>query len=140
MMNRNPESFDTSPMLDLDASPQTLRLPVGAAIFAVRGTVWITQERLRDDIILAAGQRFDVTSKALILASAVKGDAAIHVVQPAEAVAHRHRDIHDFARARASQLRREEIANSFAALAATAASWVTRVRAALAPTSRAASH
>lgn len=140
MMNRNPESFDTSPMLDLDASPKTLRLPVGAAIFAVRGTVWITQERLRDDIILAAGQRFDVTSKELILASAVKGDAAIHIVQPADTVAHRHRDVYDFARARASQLRREEVANAFASITAAAASWITRVRTALAPTTRAASH
>jgi hypothetical protein len=140
MMNRNSESFDTSPMLDLDASPQALRLPAGAAIFAVRGTVWITQERLRDDVILDAGKRFDVASNELILASAVKGSAAIHVVQPAEAIAHRHRDIYDFARSRALKLRREEVANTIAALASAAVSWIARLRAALAPSPRAASH
>ena len=140
MMNRNPESFDSSPTLDLDESPQALRLPVGAAIFAVRGTVWITQERLRDDVILDAGRRFDVASTELILASAVKGSAAIHIVQPVDVVVHSHRDVYDFARARASQLRRAEVRNALAAITATAASWITRVRHTLAPTTRATSH
>jgi hypothetical protein len=140
MMNRNPESFESSPTLDLDESPQALRLPVGAAIFAVRGTVWITQERLRDDVVLDAGRRFDVASTELILASAVKGSAAIHIVQPVDAVVHGHRDVYDFARAQASQLRRAEVAHALAAITATAASWIARVRNALAPTTRATSH
>ena len=125
-MNGSHEYIETSATLDLDSTPRPLRMPVAAAVFAVRGTIWITQERLRDDIILAAGERFDVRRDGLILASAVKGTAAIHVVQPA--VARAHRDIYDFARARATRLRHEAIGEFADLVSASVAAWFDRVR------------
>jgi Protein of unknown function (DUF2917) len=85
-----------------------MHLPVGATIFAMRGKVWITQERLRDDVVLSAGERFDVKGTELILASAIKGSATIHVVPAAEAHLNGEHEIHDFLRARAARLRTEE--------------------------------
>jgi len=127
-MNRNHESFEASPTLDLHAAPVPLYLPVGAAIFALKGTVWITQERLRDDVVLSAGERFEVKSDKLILASAVKGTAAIHIVQPAVAHAHRQQDVYEFARARAHDLRREEIARLVALAVSAGSAWIARLR------------
>jgi hypothetical protein len=106
-MNRNLQIFDADVTLSLDEAPLPMQLPVGAAIFALRGKVWITQERLRDDVVLAAGERFDVKGTELILASAIKGSATIHVVPAAEARVNREHAIHDFMRVRASRLRRE---------------------------------
>ena len=42
--------------LDIDASPITLRLAAGSAVFAVGGEVWITQERMLL-IVEPVGQR-----------------------------------------------------------------------------------
>jgi hypothetical protein len=123
--------IETSPTLNLNAKPLALRLPVGAAVFALHGTAWLTQERVPDDVILAAGDRFDVRSETLILASAIRDSAVIHIVQPSAARAHVHPDVYDFARAQAQQLRREEISR-LAGLAATAVTaWMTRLRDAL---------
>jgi len=139
-MNRNLETFDTDVTLGLNDAPLPLRAPVGAAIFAMRGDVWITQERLSDDIVLAPGERFDVKSTELIIASAIKGTATIHVVPPAAARTHRHPDIYEFARARAQDLRREEIARVASLVASTASVWLVRVRASLMPRPRAMGH
>lgn len=131
MMNRNSEILESSPSLSLDATPVSLRLPAGAAVFALHGTVWLTQERLRDDIVLAPGDRFDVKSSALILVSAVKDGATLVIAPPSAARAHAQRDIYDFSRANALRLRIEENSR-LAALARTAAvSLLGRVRAAL---------
>ena len=43
MMNRNLEIFDADVTLSLDDTPLPMHLPVGAAIFAIRGKVWITR-------------------------------------------------------------------------------------------------
>jgi hypothetical protein len=107
MMNRNLQIFDTDVTLSLDDTPLPMQLPAGAAIFAVRGKVWITQERLRDDVVLAAGERFDVKGTELILASAISGSALVHVVPTAEARVNREQEILDFMRARAARLRRD---------------------------------
>ena len=106
-MNRNLQIFDTDVTLSLDDTPLPMQLPAGAAIFAVRGKVWITQERLRDDVVLAAGERFDVKGTELILASAISGSALVHVVPTAEARVNREQEILDFMRARAARLRRD---------------------------------
>ena len=106
-MNRNLQIFDTDVTLSLDDTPLPMQLPAGAAIFAVRGKVWITQERLRDDVVLAAGERFDVKGTELILASAIRGSALVHVVPAAEARVNREQAILDFMRARAARLRRD---------------------------------
>jgi hypothetical protein len=139
-MNRSPESFETGPTLDLDDMPRPLRLTVDAAFYAVRGTIWITQERLLDDIILAAGERFDVKHDGLILASAVKGTAAIHIVQPAAALGERYRNIYDFARARAVRLRHEALGHFAEFVIAGAAAWIVRARTLLTARPRALSH
>jgi hypothetical protein len=134
-MNRNLETFDTDVTLSLNDAPLPLRAPVGAAIFAMRGDVWITQERLSDDIVLAPGERFDVKSTELIIASAIKDTATIHVVPPAAArTHHHHQDIYEFVRARAKQLRGEEIARIGSLAASAVSTFLVRARASRAPT------
>lgn len=139
-MNRSPEFLDDSLTLSLDADPLPLRLSAGAAIFALRGTIWITQERLRDDVILAPGDRFDVKGGGLILAGAIKGGAVIHVVQRDSALLHVSRSIYDFARARALRLRREEFGRIAAHAAATVAAALAFVRRSPMPRRGAVSH
>ena len=68
--------------LAVDASPTPLRLPKGSAIFAYRGDAWITQEGMRDDLILRPGDRFDVKGRGLILVSATRRGSAQLVVAP----------------------------------------------------------
>jgi hypothetical protein len=129
MMNRNLQIFDADVTLSLDDTPVPMQLPAGAAIFALRGKVWITQERLRDDIVLAAGERFDVRGTELILASAISGSAVVHVVPAAEARANREHEIHDFMRARALRLRREAAEDVVNRIGSGIATWVARGRA-----------
>jgi hypothetical protein len=131
MMNRKSEIPESSPSLNLDARPVPLRLPAGAAVFALHGRIWLTQERMRDDIVLAPGDRFDVKSSALILVSAVKDGATLVVAPPAAARAHAQRDVYDFARASALRLRREESLRLAGLARAAAVSLLGRVRAAL---------
>lgn len=127
-MNRNLQIFDADVTLSLDDTPLPMHLPAGAAIFALRGKVWITQERLRDDVVLAAGERFDVTSTELILASAISGSALVHVVPVAEARVNREHDIHDFMRARAMKLRREAVEQAVSQSVSNIATWIARAR------------
>jgi len=128
MMNRNLQIFDTDVTLSLDDTPLPMQLPAGAAIFAVRGKVWITQERLRDDVVLAAGERFDVKGTELILASAISGSALVHVVPAAEARVNREQEILDFMRARAARLRRDAADHVVNRLWSSIATWIARGR------------
>lgn len=125
-MNRNLQIFDEDVTLSLDDTPLPMQLPVGAAIFALRGKVWITQERLRDDVVLAAGERFDVKGTELILASAISGSALVHVVPAAEARVNREQEILDFMRARAARLRREAAEHVVNRLWSSIATWIAR--------------
>lgn len=84
-MKRNPSAIRASTLLPVHDDPMPLRLPVGSTIFAYRGEVWITQEGMYDDVILAPGERFDVRSRALILASATKDHANIYIAHPKDA-------------------------------------------------------
>ena len=127
-MNRNLQIFDADVTLSLDDAPLPMQLPVGAAIFALRGKVWITQERLRDDIVLAAGERFDVRGTELILASATSGSVVVHVVPAAEARVNREQEILDFMRARAARLRREAAEHVVNRLWSSIATWIARGR------------
>lgn len=127
-MNRNLQIFDTDVTLSLDDTPLPMQLPAGAAIFAVRGKVWITQERLRDDVVLAAGERFDVKGTELILASAISGSALVHVVPAAEARVNREQEILDFMRARAARLRRDAADHVVNRLWSSIATWIARGR------------
>ena len=128
-MNRNLQIFDADVTLSLDDTPLPMQLPAGAAIFALRGKVWITQERLSDDIVLAAGERFDVKGTELILASAIKGSALVYVVPSAEARVNRKHGIHDFMRARAARLRRGALEHVVRRTVSGIAMWSARARA-----------
>jgi hypothetical protein len=89
----------------VDANPLPLRLPEGSVIFASRGEVWITQEGMFDDVILGPGERFDVKSPELILASATRGSGYLVVAQPAQAAESAARDLITFLLDRARQHR-----------------------------------
>jgi hypothetical protein len=122
-----------STLIEVDAQPLTLRLPAGAALFALRGEVWLTQEGRRDDVILAAGTRFDVASRAPIVVSATRGDAQVYVAHPADARAGGD-DVRAVLRASAARLRKDEIGGLAAAVAARigalGARWLARLHAA----------
>ena len=139
-MNRNLQIFDADVTLSLDDTPLPMQLPVGAAIFALRGKVWITQERLRDDVVLAAGERFDVKGTELILASAISGSALVHVVSAAEARVNREQEILDFMRARAARLRRVAAEHVVNRLWSSIATWIARGRGLLTARPRALGH
>lgn len=102
--------------LEVDAAPITLRLPAGSAVFTVRGEAWITQERMADDVILGAGQRFDVPSRELLVISATRGLATLVVAEPAVARRHAMRDFSDFARSHAELLHKERSGQALGAL------------------------
>ncbi len=110
-MNRNTLAEDlTSTLLSVDARPIPLRLPIGSAIFAYSGEVWITQEGMHEDVFLGPGERFDVHSRALILASATKRRAAtVYVACPPDVTEHVDTDVYALLRQRARRLRTEEL-------------------------------
>jgi Protein of unknown function (DUF2917) len=111
VMNPNTLAEDqTSTLLTVDANPMWLRLPVGSAIFAYSGEVWITQEGTHEDVILGPGQRFDVHNRAPILASSTKKrSAAVYVACARDAAEHPDSDLYAVLHARARRLRAEEL-------------------------------
>jgi len=118
-----------STLIELDSQPLTLRLPAGAAVFALRGDVWLTQEGRRDDVILASGTRFNVASRAPIVVSAVHGAAQVYVAHPADAWA--GGDARAVLRASAARLRSEAIARLAGAVSLRVRTLGTRVLARL---------
>lgn len=81
----------------------TLHAPRGAALFVVRGQVWLTQDGEQADIVVAAGQRYDLPPGAQIVVGSLRGDAdafALPALDGAE------NDLHDALRLRAVRLRR----------------------------------
>ncbi len=84
--NIEPEDL-ASAFVRIDANPLPLRLPIGSAVFVVRGEVWLTQDGCTADFVLGAGRRFDVKSDELILVSATQGDTQLYVAGPAIAAA-----------------------------------------------------
>ena len=108
----NPNTFaqdQASTVLNVDAKPMSLRLPIGSAIFTYSGEVWITQEGMHEDVILAPGERFDVHSRAQIVASATKGrDATVYIACPPETTERADVDVYGLLRQRARRLRTEE--------------------------------
>jgi len=108
-MNPNTLAEDqTCTLLTVDANPISLRLPIGSAIFTLSGEVWITQEGMQDDVVLGPGQRFDVHSRASIVASATKEPASVYVACPADAFASVDDDLLALLRRRARRLRAED--------------------------------
>ena len=107
-MNQNTLAKDQATMLTVDTNPMPLRLPIGSAIFVYLGEVWITQEGMREDVILGPGERFTVRSDALILASAIRSNARVYVAGPAVAAASVDNDVLALLRYRARSLRVEQ--------------------------------
>lgn len=133
-MNEHIHAEDlASTLIDVDAVPLALRLPAGTALFALRGEVWLTQEGCRDDVMLTAGARYDVRSRAPIVVSALRGQAQLYVAQPAAARAIRVTDLHAFLRANAGRLRSEAIDALAATAGRHARAWAQRGLARLRP-------
>jgi hypothetical protein len=108
--------------------PVTLHVPDGTALFALRGEAWITQEGLRDDIILAPGQRFVAHGRGALVVSATRAPVDLLMVRPALARAYPSADVYEFARSYAAHLRRQAIARAAATAAAALRSLVARAR------------
>jgi len=96
-------------LIDVDSTPLALQLPVGAAVFAVQGDVWLTQEGRYEDVILAPGARFDVTSRKPIVVSAIVAPAGVYIARPVGARAPGPGELHDHLRQKANQMREQEI-------------------------------
>ena len=139
MTRTNAAEILSSVTLGVDDRPLALRLPVGSALFAVQGKVWLTQERHIEDVVLMPGQRFDIRSNALVLVSAIQGTASVHVAHPDDAATSGATDIHDFAREQAKLLRRREVGRLADAASARIASWKALARSFLAARPRAVS-
>jgi len=140
MTHWNSEMPSSDATFSLDATPLELRLRPGAVVFAVRGEVWITQERMQDDIVIAAGERFDVRSREPLLLSAIKESAVVLVVAPAGAAIASGRDVYDVMRARAKQLRRDELTRLAQVAKDGISTLVTRTRSLFAARARVAGH
>jgi hypothetical protein len=108
-MNRNTLANDQATMFTVDGNPMPLRLPIGSAIFIYLGQVWITQEGMREDVVLGPGERFVVRSGALILASGIRGNARVYVACPPDATERADFDVYALLRRRARRLRAEEL-------------------------------
>jgi hypothetical protein len=120
-----------STLIAVDAVPLVLRLPAGSAVFALRGEVWLTQEGRRDDVMLAAGARYDVPSRAPIVVSALQGEAQLYVARPADARAIGVADLYEFLQARAGRLRAAAIDALAASARRGARAWARRAQALL---------
>ena len=126
-------------MRTVDA-PITLRLRAGSAVFAVRGEAWITQEGIPHDVILAAGDRFDVPTRAPLVVSATHGRVDLYVARPAAACVSASCNVHDFLRAQAAELRRAQTAGWLDALAHGTRSFLLRARTMLSSRARVPTH
>src|SRR5688572_14802795 len=91
--------------------PLAIHLPIGAAAYAVSGRLWITQEGLYEDAILAPGDRVDIERKGLVVVAAVDQAAVVYFATPSAAGASRYLPaaFYDAAIARAAELRRREL-------------------------------
>ena len=125
----------------VDDQPLPLRLPVGGR--DVRGAAARSGSRRNgsvDDVVLSPGQRFDVRSTELVLVSAIKGSATIHVVPASETSLNGARDMHDFFRARAGRLRAEEAGHIASHISNGIAAWIARARGVMTARPRALGH
>ena len=134
-----------STLLSIDAKPLSLRLPTGSAIFTYSGEVWITQEGMHEDVILGPGERFDVRTRAQIVASATKKCAAtVYVARPPEVTEQVDIDVYALLRQRARRLRTDELNRSGRAisnaLSHRLAAVSAHVRAMFAPAKRVPGH
>lgn len=110
--------------------PLSVRLPVGAVVYAISGQLWITLEGLYDDVILEAGERFGIERKGLLVIGATSPAAVMYLAAPhsGHALGRIPAAFFDAVARRAVQLRRREL-NRLAVLAGTAVTrFVNRLR------------
>jgi hypothetical protein len=86
----------------------------GSAVYAIDGVLWLTQEGLIDDVVLAPGERFDVRQTGLIVVSGVEEPALAYVAEtsrsdPSRSLAVTSERLHAAER-EARELRRQELA------------------------------
>ena len=60
----------------------SLHLPPGSRVRAHSGTLWLTQEGLVDDVILATGENFEVKRQGLIVVNAVAEPGSVYIETP----------------------------------------------------------
>ncbi len=137
-MSPNAEAKDFArTSIRVDANPLPLQLPIGSAVFVVRGEVWLTQDGCTEDFVLGAGRRFDVRSAELILVSATKGDAQLYLARPAIAAA-KQPALPDYLRGARGAIRSRAMSPASDIAQRRAPSLLERVRALFALNSRAA--
>ncbi len=119
-------------VVDVGSEPVPLQLPAGAAVFALRGALWLTQEGRRDDVMLRPGRRYDAAGRGTILVSSLpgsgQGPAAIIWFAPREARALPAADLQTLLRARAARIAHAERERALDAMVAAIAA---RIRKAL---------
>ena len=64
---------------------------------------------MHEDVVLGPGERFDVRSGALILASGIRGNARVYVACRSDATEHADSDLFALLHRRARRLRAEEL-------------------------------
>ena len=104
-----------SRLLEIDQThPLSVRVPVGSAVHCIAGRAWLTQEGLLDDVVLAAGEKFAVRQKGIVVMSGIRGAALVYLSTSTQERADEAviftRDFLDAAHTRAAELRREELA------------------------------
>ena len=104
-----------SRLLEIDQKrPLSVRIPVGSAVHCIAGQAWLTQEDLPGDVVLAAGGKFIVRQKGVVVMSGIGGAALVYLSagtqERADEAVIFTRDFLDAAHARATELRREELA------------------------------
>jgi hypothetical protein len=93
--------------------PLSLHLPGGATVHALSGDVWLTQEKLIEDVVLAPGGRYEARTAGHVVMNAIAESASVYVELPARtSSAHVFltTELVSLIEAKARRLRRQEIA------------------------------
>lgn len=115
MNNISSARKQASRLLEIDRTRTvSVRAPVGFAVHCITGQVWLTQEGLPDDVVLAAGEKFVARQKGVIVLSGIRGAALVYLSARSQERADEPviftPDFLDAAQTRAAELRREEMA------------------------------
>ncbi len=115
MNSINPARKQPSRLFEIDQKwPMSVRIPVGSAVHCIAGQAWLTQEGMLDDVVLAAGDKFVVRQKGVIVMSGIRGAALVYLSASTQERADEAviftRDFLDAAHTRAAELRHEELA------------------------------
>ncbi len=89
----------------------------GSSVYAIDGLLWLTQEGLIDDVVLAPGGRFDVRQTGLIVVSGMEEPALAYLAEadrgdPGRSLATTSEHLHAVER-EARKSRRQELAGRF---------------------------